>query len=135
MMNMSNPHDRFLLSLCDAVYQAQKSAEKEYKRERFGDNMPFELLVMRKDKVSVEVRKENVRHNEPHLHIIHSDKIDASLSLKDFRVLAGNIDRKTIKYMLRTPVPVQAKLLSIWETLNEQDNSIGAEILISNLFG
>lgn len=86
------------------------------------------------DKVRVEIRKENVSHNEPHLHITHSDKIDASLSLKDFRVLAGNIDGKTMKYMRGTLIQVQDKLLSIWESLNEQDNSVGAEKLISNLF-
>jgi hypothetical protein len=135
MMNMSNPHDQFLLSLCDAIYQAKKTAEEEYERERYGDNPPARLLVMREDKVRVEIRKENGRHNEPHLHIIHSDKIDASLSLKSFRVLAGNIDGRALKHVLRTLIPVQAKLFAIWETLNEQDNSIGAEKLIIDLFG
>ncbi len=90
---------------------------------------------MRQDKVRVEIRKETVNHNEPHLHVTHSDKIDVSLSLNDFRILAGRIDSKTRKHLLRVLEPVQPKLLEIWETLNEQDNSVGAEKLISNLFG
>jgi hypothetical protein len=135
MTKMTTENNQFLLSLCDAIYQAQRNAEEEYEREKFGDNPPVRLVVMREDKVRVEIRKENGGHNEPHLHIIHSDKIDASLSLKSFHVLAGNIDGRALKHVLRTLIPVQAKLFAIWETLNEQENSIGAEKLISNLFG
>jgi len=90
---------------------------------------------MRQDKVRVEIRKENVSHNEPHLHIKHSDKIDVSLSLNDFRVLAGEIDRKTMKHILSVLNPVKPKLMEIWNELNEKDNSVGAEKIISNLFG
>ena len=126
--------EEVLLSLCDYFYSAQKKAEEEHSRERFGDSIIIELFVMRNDKVRVEIQKENVSHNEPHFHITHSDKIDASISIKDFRILAGNIDRKTMKHMLSKLLPVQHKLLAIWETLNEHDNSIGAEKQISNLF-
>lgn len=132
---MSATSEQFLLSLCESIYRAEQKATDERKREIFGDSIPIELLLMRHDKVRVEVRKENVSHNEPHLHITHSDKIDASLSLNDFRVLAGEIDRKTMKHMLRVLTPVKPKLMEIWNTLNEQDSSIGAEKLISNLFG
>jgi hypothetical protein len=124
-----------LLELCDSIYRAEKRASEERKREVFGDSFPIELLIMRQDKVRVEIRKETVNHNEPHLHVTHSDKIDVSLSLNDFRILAGRIDSKTRKHLLRVLEPVQPKLLEIWETLNEQDNSVGAEKLISNLFG
>lgn len=127
-------HEEILLSLCESIYRAQKQVEKEHERELLGDGFTIELFVVRSDKVRVEIRKENVSHNEPHLHITHSDKIDASISIKDFRVLAGEIDGKTMKYMLRMLIPVQPKLLAIWETLNEHDNSIGAEKQISNLF-
>lgn len=132
--HMSATNEQFLLSLCESVYRAEKKASEERKREAFGDNIPTELLLTRHDKVRVEVRKENVSHNEPHLHITHSDKIDVSLSLKDFRVLAGEIDRKTMKHMLHVLTSVKPKLMEIWNTLNEQDNAVGAEKLISNLF-
>lgn len=88
---------------------------------------------MRKDKVRVEIRKENVGHHEPHLHVVHSDKIDASISLKDFSVLAGSIDRNTHKYFTKVLSPKQADLMAIWNELNEKENSVGAETLISNL--
>lgn len=127
-------HEEFLLNLCEAIYLAEKKAAEERRREQFGDSVFTELLLWRQDKVRVEIRKENVSHNEPHLHITHSDKIDVSLSLHDFRVLAGDIDRKTLKRMLKTLSPAQPKLLEIWKTLNEQDNSTGAEKLISNFF-
>lgn len=132
---MPNPSiEQFLLTLCDSIYQAENRAAEERKREVFGDSISIELLLMRKDKVRVEIRKENVSHNEPHLHITHSDKIDVSLSLRDFRVLAGDIDRKTMKYILDVLMPVKSKLLEIWHTLNEEENAVGAEKLISNLF-
>ncbi|MEN9358773.1 MAG: hypothetical protein RL095_308 [Verrucomicrobiota bacterium] len=126
--------DQFLLALCESIYRAEKSASDEQKREAFGGSFPIELLLIRRDKVRVEIRKENVSHNEPHLHITHSDKIDVSLSLNDFRVLAGEIDRRTMKHMLIVLNPVKSKLMEIWNELNEKDNSVGAEKLISNLF-
>ncbi|MBV7431014.1 MULTISPECIES: DUF4160 domain-containing protein [unclassified Acidovorax] len=132
---MADSVEALLLSLCGAIYNAQARAEEERKRELFGDSIPIELFVTRMDKVRVEIRKENVSHNEPHMHITHSDKIDVSLSLKDFSVLAGTIDRKTLKNVLRVLAPVKDRLMEIWTTLNEQDNSVGAERLISNLFG
>jgi len=131
---MSATSELFLLSLCESIYRAEQKASDERKREVF-DSIPIGLLLMRHDKVRVEVRKENVSHNEPHLHITHSDKIDVSLSLNDFRILAGEIDRKTMKHMLHVLAPVKPKLMEIWNTLNEKDNSVGAEKLISNLFG
>ena len=132
---MSDQVEPLLLSLCGAIYRAQQEAEEERKRELFGDSIPIELFVTRMDKVRVEIRKESVSHNEPHMHITHSDKIDVSLSLKDFRILAGSIDRKTLKNVLRVLIPVKERLMEIWTTLNEHDNSVGAERLISNLFG
>lgn len=131
---MSSSVEQFLLSLCESIYNAEKRAAEERIREVFGDSISFELLLMRQDKVRVEIRKENVSHNEPHLHITHSDKIDVSISLKDFRVLAGDIDPKTRRRMLGVLMPVKSELLEIWRTLNDEDNAIGAETLISNLF-
>ncbi len=127
--------EQLLLALCESIYRAEKRAADERKRETFGGSLPVELLLMRQDKVRVEIRKENVSHNEPHLHIKHSDKIDVSLSLNDFRVLAGEIDRKTMKHILSVLNPVKPKLMEIWNELNEKDNSVGAEKIISNLFG
>ena len=131
---MSSPVEKVLLTICESIYKAEKRAAEERKREVFGDSIPVELLLMRQDKVRVEIRKENVSHNEPHLHITHSDKIDVSLSLRDFRVLAGDIDRKTMKYILGILMPERSKLLEIWHALNEEENAVGAEKLISNLF-
>ena len=127
-----DPHS-LLLELCQALHQADQRAKDEYKRELFGDAFIPELLVMRKDKVRVEIRKENVSHNAPHLHISHSDKFDASISLKDFSILAGDIDRKVLKHFLKQLVPVKAQLMEIWNELNEQENSRAAEVMISNL--
>jgi len=132
---MTDKREDELLAICDRVYRAQKNAEDEYRREVFGDNPPFELQIMRRDKVRVEIRKETVNHHEPHLHVTHSDKIDASLSLRDFRLLAGKIDRRTMKHLSKELHPVRDKLNEIWTTLNEKEDAVGAEKLISNLFG
>ena len=126
--------EQYLLTLCDRVYVAQRKAEEDAKRRAFGDGPSFEYLVMRKDKVRVELRREEVGHHEPHIHVTHSDKIDASICLRDFRILAGNIDRRTLKYLLQELRPKQERLLKIWSELNEKNNSVAAEKMISNLF-
>ena len=128
----TDPHALFL-ELCRALYQADQRAKDEYKRELFGDAFVPELLVIREDKVRVEIRKENVSHNAPHLHISHSDKFDASISLKDFSVLAGDIDRKVLKHFVKKLAPLKVQLMQIWNELNDKENSAGAEILIRNL--
>ena len=69
----------FLLELCKDVYRAYEKAQDERRREIFGDLDFLELLLMRKDKVRIEIRKETVNHNVPHMHIKHSDKIDVSI--------------------------------------------------------
>ena len=127
-------HVDFLLSLCHALHSAQQEAEKERKRELFGDTFPIELLVTRFDKVRITIYRETVRHNEPHMHIVHSDQIDASVSLIDFRVLAGHIDGRTMKHVASRLYPLRGKLMQIWATLNEDNNSIAAERLINSLF-
>ena len=125
--------DSILSQLCFHVFEAENFSKEEYRREIFGNQFLPEFLVMREDKVRVEIRKENVSHNAPHLHITHSDKIDVSLSLFDFSILAGGIDRKTLKYFSKKLWPLREKLLAIWNELNEKENSIGAEQMIKNL--
>jgi hypothetical protein len=123
----------FLLQLCDEVYRGEEIAKAERKRAFFGDQFFPQYLLMRRDKIRVEIRKENVSHNEPHIHITHSDKINVSISLNDFSVLAGSIDRKTQKQLLEILIPKKDALNKIWFELNEKDNSVGAEKMISNL--
>jgi hypothetical protein len=130
---MSDKHEQFLLAFCVAIHRAEKMAQEERKKELLGDGFFPELLLNKNEKVRIEIRKENVSHNAPHIHITHSDKIDASISLLNFGILAGNIDRKTYKHLLCVIVPNKDKLLEIWGELNEKDNSIGAEKLISSL--
>lgn len=125
--------EEYLLSLCDSIYKVERDAQAERKRELFNDTFFPELLIGRLDKVRIEIRKENVAHNEPHLHVTHTDVIDASISLKSFEVLAGKIDKKSYKHLLRVIFPNKDHLLRIWEELNEKDNSIGAEKLINSL--
>jgi len=126
-------HKELLGKLCKDIYKAEKLADLERKRERFGDSPPIEFLVMRIDKIRVEIRKETNSHHEPHIHITHSDKIDASISLNTFVVLAGKIDKHTTKNLKNVLIPKKDKLLEIWNELNEKDNSIAVEKLIRNL--
>jgi hypothetical protein len=130
---MSSSTDELLSWLCHAVYAAEAMAEKDCNLEAHDDGFFPELLVMRRDRVRVEIRKEQVAHHEPHLHVVHSDKIDASISLNSFRVLAGTINPLTHKYLVRLLLPKQPQLNAIWEELNDKDNSVGAEKLIANL--
>ena len=125
--------NELLLWTCRAAYVADAKVAEDRKRAIFRDQFIPELLVMRKDKVRVEIRKESGGHHEPHMHIVHSDKIDVSISLKDFRILAGIIDRQALKYLSKILFPKQAELLAVWDELNERENSVAAEALISNL--
>ena len=130
---MTQQNNDLLLVLCKLVYEAQKSTEQDRKREMFKDRFFPELLVRRVDAIKIEIRKENVNHHDPHMHITHSDKIDVSLSLTDFRVLAGNIDRKSLKKLQPMLDHCQPHLMQIWNALNVGDNSAMAEILIENI--
>jgi hypothetical protein len=125
--------DELLHRICIAIHATEAKAFEGRRKAIIGDQVGLGFLVMREDKVRVEIRKESTGHNEPHLHVSHSDKIDASISLLTFRVLAGKIDRRTLKYFLKTLRPKRAALLKIWEELNEKENSVAAEELISNL--
>jgi hypothetical protein len=129
---MRTATDELLLWICKVVYAAEAKAAEDRKRARFGDQFVPELLVMRKVKVRVEIRKETVGHHEPHLHVVHSDKIDASISLRDFSILAGLIDRQTLKYLSRILSPKQADLLAVWKELNEKENSVDVPPYLSS---
>lgn len=123
----------FLLRICDEVHQAETKADVERKREAFGDTQFFELVLLRKDKVVVEIYKENAKHHVPHIHISHSDKFDASLSLIDFSVLEGDIDKKSKKFVIPLLKSKQAELLAIWKELQEKEDSVGIRKMINNL--
>ena len=125
--------DELLRWICIAIHAAEAKALEDRRQAVFGDQVGLEFLVMRKGKVRVEIRKESTRHHVPNLHVSHSDKIDASISLLDFHVLVGEIDHRTLKYFLKTLRPKQAALLKVWEELNEKENSVAVEELISNL--
>ena len=130
---MSNKHDQLLLAICDEIHLAERAAQEERKIELFGDRYIPEFLLNKNEKVRVEMWKENVSHNLPHVHVTHSDKFDASISLVDFTILAGKIDRKSHKHICRAMEPHKRDLLEIWDELNEKDNSVGVEKLINNL--
>jgi hypothetical protein len=124
---------KFLEAICEDVHLADRFAVDEYKREAFGDNPIIELLLMREDKVRVELRRENAGHNQPHIHITHTDKIDVSISIETFSVLAGKIDGKTLKHLRKLLLPKRDELLQIWRDLNENDDAISAEKIINSL--
>jgi len=129
MASSASDSEELLLSLCVAIHAAEERAEAE-RRQRLDAGDFLELLLMREDKVRVEIRKENSRHKEPHIHVTHTDRIDASLSIKSFEVLAGEIDRYSLRHLLRVLRPRQEKLLAIWRALNEDEDHIAAEKLI-----
>jgi hypothetical protein len=124
---------QFLETICSQIHIGEKRAQAERKQELFGNQFMPELLVMRKDKVRFEIRRENTNHHEPHMHITHSDKIDLSVSLKDFSILAGKVDNKTFKQLLLVLVPKHEELKNIWLELNENENSVGAQKIIDSL--
>ena len=129
---MKNNSNHLLYELCTKVYKAQRYSEQERRKEAgLGDYI--ELLINKRDKVKIEIRAENVSHKEPHLHISHSDKIDVSLSLSKFEILAGKIDNKTYKKLLPELIKNQASLKKIWETLNVDKDALKAHRIISNL--
>lgn len=124
----------FLLKLCDEIHKAERLAEIEQEQQEESESHITKLVIFREDKVSIEIRKENVSHNQPHAHIKHSDKFDISISLTDFSVLAGEIDKKSLKHLVKKLSQVQDNLLNeIWNGLNEKDSSIKVEKLIKNL--
>ena len=132
---MTLQNQDLLSELCQKVYDAEEAAERNHKHEKFGDQFTPEYLVQRIDSVRIEIRKEIVSHHEPHMHITHSDKIDVSLSLTDFRILAGEIDKKALKKLMPWLQKCKIDLMKIWNALNVEGDSIKVERLISNLPG
>lgn len=129
---MSQEQDKLMSSLCEAIDRAVKAAEEERERAQFGNSPPIKLLLARFEKTRVEIRQETAPHKEPHIHVVHSDKIDVSLSIRDFTVLAGKIDHRSLKHIKRALLPKQPALMRIWNQL-ETGNGVAAEQLISSL--
>ena len=129
-------NEGILKAVCYFVYYAQKATDdyNRYSRsELHSGRCSTELLIYKQGKIKVEMRKEGGKHHVPHIHIVHSDKIDASISIVDFRKLAGEIDSQTLRRLVRHLKPAQDKLQCVWEKLNS-DNSIDAEVMVDNLF-
>jgi hypothetical protein len=133
MNKLAINREKFLLELCEEIYLVEKKCQQERDSESCGNAQFYELVLIKKDKVRVEIRKESVSHHCPHIHIKHSDKFDVSISLKDFTILAGNIDKRTEKTLLPLLQSKSKELNEIWNELNEKDSSENAEKLISNL--
>lgn len=87
----------FLSSLCYAIHRAEARVQEEEMQEKYGDELSMQLLVLRMDKVTVEIKKETVSHHEPHMYVAHSDQFGVSIGLTDFRILAGKIRPKSLK--------------------------------------
>lgn len=119
----------------DFIIQNYYKSNNEILKNTNSSEQIFELLLNKgkKDSICIEIRKENVQHNLPHLHITHSDKADVSISLDDFSILAGNIDKKIKNRIMPILKKNKIKLNEIWQELNENDNSVKAKALIEEL--
>lgn len=129
MIRQNKKNHPFLRSICAVVHNVYKNEEK--KNNSISDRTV--KVIYNKDKIKVEIRKECVSHNEPHMHIIHTDTINASISLRTFRCLAGTIKESILKKLKKILLPHQDELLAIWNDLNELNNSVSAELKISKL--
>lgn len=133
-MNSKKKHlENILSEICGEVQRAVKMAIEEEKQKNCGGQPFTELLLARKDKISVYINKEKTNHHEPHVHIKHSDKIDATMRIRDFSILAGTIDQTTKKHLIKTLKPKQPQLMEVWNALNEKDSSIEAHKIIDSL--
>lgn len=90
-------------------------------------------VIYFKNKIKVEIRKETVAHNKPHMHITHTDKMDVSICLNTLTKITGEIDSKMYKEVMKILSPFKETLLNIWNNLNEYDNEVFAEKIINNL--
>lgn len=90
-------------------------------------------VIYRKDKIKVEIRKETVSHHLAHMHILHSDQIDASICLNTFSLISGEIPKKILKKLIEILEPQQEVLLRIWDDLNNCNNEISVEEIIRSL--
>lgn len=70
-------------------------------------------------------------HNEPHVHVRDTGyEYEASLALKDGRILAGSFPRKLLKKAQRKLVEEQAYFLRCWNTQTD-----GLTVDINHHFG
>jgi len=120
---------KWLEDLCEIV----NSAECEARQEQETAFQVYRLLIEKKDKVEIRIHKESSTHTTPHFHVSHSDRINASIRIDDFSVLAGKIDNKTLKRLTKKFLPHKQPLLDIWESLKQGDCAT-AHKLIQNFY-
>jgi hypothetical protein len=127
----SSPPTELLLPLiCKLVDASVRAAEAERMRARGSQgDFSLELLLPQIVDVRVEIRKEKAPHKEPHLHVKHSDKIDASLRLSDLGVIVGRIDRRTHRGLRERLLPKRAALMEIWNALEDGDSAKAHELI------
>lgn len=58
-------------------------------------------------------------HNPPHFHVVASGR-EAMVSLADFSVIAGSIDRQSLKVALEWATMNPERLQNEWDRLNER---------------
>jgi hypothetical protein len=83
-----------------------------------------EVTIMYEAKVRVEIRKETAPHHRPHMHVTHSDQVDASIALDDFETIAGKIDGKVFRNLKKKLLPRKAELLELWKLLHSDNVDI-----------
>lgn len=127
----SSPTTEPLLPLICKLVDASVRATEAERRHACGsqDDFSLGLLLPQIMDVRVEIRKEKAPHKEPHLHVKHSDKIDASLRLSDLEVIVGRIDRRTHRGLRDRLLPKRAALMEIWTALEDGDSAKAHELI------
>lgn len=57
---------------------------------------------------------DNSEHNPPHIHAQHNDK-NASISITDYEILDGGLEKKDFKLVKKWMKIHQKELLAMWE--------------------
>lgn len=105
-----------------------------YQEEHNSTSQKTALAIYNQNKIKVELRYEpSKQHHKPHMHIIHTDKIDVSICLNTFDKIEGKIPDKTLKKLKQKLLPFQNELLDIWNDLNERNDEASARLKISRL--
>lgn len=83
----------------------------------FDNFLLTEAKVVREKNVTIEVKTKEAGHNIPHCHIERGKEQQASVSLKDFTIIAdsGNFNEKQKNAIIRLVKEHQDELRTKWE--------------------
>lgn len=126
-------HD--LVQLQQALALADLLIEDSTATSSGGGDTPLELLIARFDHVKVQMYREHGPHKRPHFHIEYKRQHRASYAIDTLERIIGFMPKQYERSVLDWARSAQPRLLSCWEQLNRDGQSLDLQVDAPNVQG